>query len=233
MAATSVDSDTINIKFPRTKHLLNVGGASRDDLIMDAKDVRDFLSRDIIVEEKIDGSNLGISITHDNQIRFQNRSHWVTSATATQWKGLEQWVSKTPALYDILTPDTILFGEWMAIKHSIHYTRLPSPFVAFDIYDIPSKKFLSTTARNAKLEGTGIPTVPLVASGRFSREQLLAMLQGRRSDFYDGPAEGLYLRIENATHLEQRAKIVRADFLPDPNVTHWTKNVPIKNIVMY
>ena len=79
-----------------------------------------------------------------------------------------------------------------------------------------------------------------------AQEQLIAMLKAQQSQFYDGPAEGLYFRIgkkkrtsslsyiaENEKFLEDRAKIVRPDFLPDPNVTHWSKNIPVKNIVTY
>lgn len=50
-------------KFPRTTHILNLGSATRDDLVLDAKDVRRLLVNNVIIEEKIDGANLGISIT--------------------------------------------------------------------------------------------------------------------------------------------------------------------------
>ena len=40
-------------------------------------------------------------------------------------------------------PSYILFGEWMAAKHSIHYNKLPDTFIAFDLYDQTQGKFLS------------------------------------------------------------------------------------------
>jgi hypothetical protein len=69
------------------------------------------------------------------EIRFQNRSHYVTTETASQWKTLDQWKRQhQEALYSFLTPNLILFGEWSYSKHSIHYTRLPDYFLAFDMY---------------------------------------------------------------------------------------------------
>lgn len=41
-------------------------------------------------------------------------------------------------------------------------------FIAFDIYDMDSKKFLSTTERNSRLADCGIPVVPTVATGHFT-----------------------------------------------------------------
>jgi len=80
------------LKFPRTHHLADAGGSavSRDDLLMSKADCEQFLSLGksvVTVEEKVDGANLGISIDESTQqIMFQNRSHFVNAATASQWK---------------------------------------------------------------------------------------------------------------------------------------------------
>ena len=84
------DSDSgaascLQMKFPRTRHLLDLGGVSRDDLLMDKREVDAFLASahehgGLIIEEKIDGANLGISMDPETyQLRYQNRSHFVTS----------------------------------------------------------------------------------------------------------------------------------------------------------
>lgn len=223
-------------KFPRTAHVMNMGSASRDDLVMDKKDLQRFLANHVVIEEKIDGANLGISITEDYEIRFQNRSHYVTSESATQWKTLDQWKRQhQEALYSLLTPNLVLFGEWCYSKHSIHYTRLPDYFLAFDIYDKEKKKFLSVEKRDEMLHETGIRTVPHVGAGIYTPEQLQQLLKNSRSTHYDGPMEGLYLRIEKDGYLVERGKIVRADFLGegDGEVVHWSKKELIKNFVIF
>jgi len=243
-------------KFPRTSHVMNMGAATRDDLVMDKKDLLKFLSNDIILEEKVDGANLGISITEDFQILFQNRSHHVTTESATQWKQLDHWKSNhSTELFEILSPNLVLFGEWCYSKHSIHYTRLPDYFLAFDIYDKEKQKFYSVEARDKLLSTTTIKTVPLVAKGKFTSDQLSHLLRNRPSSLYDGPMEGIYLRVEaddnksnnnnnngngnrneKERYLVQRGKIVREDFLgagDNDDVVHWSKRELIKNIVVY
>ena len=61
------------IPFPRTKHFHNLGGATRDDLLLDKKAIDGFLNQmDIYLEEKIDGANMGLSI-QNYAIVAQNR----------------------------------------------------------------------------------------------------------------------------------------------------------------
>jgi hypothetical protein len=54
------------VKFPRTRHLLNPGGSAvgEDDELCDAAATRAFLGagQRLLVQEKVDGANLGISL---------------------------------------------------------------------------------------------------------------------------------------------------------------------------
>ena len=167
------------IKFPRTRHIFDAGGGgvSRDDLVMTSREAADFLKGKVLtVEEKVDGANLGISISKNFTIRVQNRSHFVTSSSHRQFSTLDSWLSEhSVSLFEVLKPEkTILFGEWLYAKHSIHYTRLPSYFVAFDIYDTEESKFYTRREREKKLEGTGIPSVPLITERVFkTKEEVL------------------------------------------------------------
>ena len=139
------------IKFPRTKHFLNLGSASRDDLIMTQNETDKFLNKIVYVEEKIDGGNLGIRIKNGKFV-CQNRSHYVTSQSHSQFKELDKWIYKHESeLMAILCDDCgnnpfILFGEWVFAKHSINYTNLPdsknikslSDFIFFGLEKVKS-----------------------------------------------------------------------------------------------
>ncbi len=151
-------------KFPRTKHLLNLGSVSRDDLMIKSTEVKDFLNTPVCIEEKIDGANLGISIDSEFNIKFQNRSHYVNNKSHKQFQKLDKWKNEHASeLYDILTPNLILFGEWMAYKHSIHYTNLPDVFIAFDIYDIKNQCFFSRERIQYLLNKTTIPLIHCIS----------------------------------------------------------------------
>jgi len=119
----------------------------------------------------------------------------------------------------------------MYAKHSIHYTHMPSYFIAFDIYDKAAQKFLSRIRRDEILADSGIPIVPFVARGIFSREKLIEMLD-TPSQYYSGPVEGIFARFDGEEYNREKAKIVRPDFLHGIEV-HFSKLDLVKNIVRY
>jgi atypical dual specificity phosphatase len=115
-------------KFPRTHHLFAmVNSMSRDDLLHERP--KNFYGVPVTVEEKIDGANIGISLdANTGRLVAQNRSHWVTSASATQFKQLDQWMDEhRDELVALLGNQYILFGEWMLAKHTV--VRLASDAV--------------------------------------------------------------------------------------------------------
>lgn len=220
------------IKFPRTKHLINLGSASRDDLIMDNKDVEKFLSDDIYIHEKIDGANLGIfRINH--KIYCQNRSHFVSSVSHEQFKYLDSWIEEHKGdLFNILKSDRyILYGEWLCAKHSIHYVNLPDYFLAFDIYDTYTESFLSCDLVNNILSKTTIKSAKLLAKGKYGKDYLVKLATTTKSEYYDGLVEGVYIKTCKDGKTTGRAKIVRPDFIC--GTEHWTKNETIWNTKKY
>ena len=220
------------IKFPRTRHLANIGGASREDLLLDQTDINEFLNNEIYIEEKIDGANMGISIEPDTyKILFQNRSHYVTANYAAQFKKLDVWRdAHQTELYDIIEPGRhILYGEWVYSKHSIHYTDLPGYFIAFDLFDKKTGKFSSREKLEKILEGTTIPQIRLIAKNKFKNMDQIIKLVNSESAYYKGKLEGVYVRICDENYTLKRAKIVRSDFICGD--THWSKNKCIENTI--
>jgi len=165
---------------------------SRDDLLMDEGEIKRFTSEALIVEEKIDGSNLGISVDENMNIIFQNRGKIISSASHTQWKGLDKWLVDNSGLWNVLeSPDIILFGEWCAYKHSILYDNLPNYFVAFDIFIKSEQKFVSRAELEKRLEGTGIPIIRKISEGKIhTKQQLLDLLNTASAYRSSGYVEG-------------------------------------------
>ena len=228
------DKDSINlnqiIKFPRTKHIVNLGAMARDDLLMSSIDIEHMLKGIVVVEEKIDGANLGFRYDSNKKIIAQNRSHYVCSSSHPQFKKLDQWISmhKT-GLDSILSKgNLIIYGEWLYSKHSINYTMLPDYFIMFDIYDIDAKKFYSRERVEKMVIGTGLNMVPIIFKGKTNLEKLKLLAQ-TNSQYYNGVVEGVYVRLCNSDWLELRAKIVRADFISGDE--HWTKGKQVQNML--
>ena len=227
----SIQNNEKLYKFPRTKHLLNLGGATRDDLVLTVEQSRSFLNIPIQVEEKVDGANMGISIEKDtNKVLVQNRSHYINSKYHKQFEKLDNWISKhMDDLFTVLEPGRhILFGEWLYAKHSIHYTNLDDLFIVFDIFDKYHNKFYSRQKLHQTLQSTSLSIVPLLHNNHTftSLTELKGLIQ-TNSRFYNGAIEGLYIRVDEGDWLKHRAKIVRNDFISGNE--HWSKGILTKN----
>lgn len=225
-----IDYDHI-LKFPRTRHIINLGAMTRDDLLYSAAEQKDFLKMDLIIEEKIDGANLGIFLDKTTmKLMVQNRSHFVNSSYHEQFKLLDKWITSHSAeLFEILQDNEyILYGEWIFFKHSIHYTIIPDYFILFDIYDRLTKQFLSRDVVNSIIKNTTLQQVPIIAKGKFTIDDLKKLAVGK-SIFYDGPIEGIYVRAVKDGITKYRGKIVRSNFIAGDE--HWTKNKYTMNII--
>jgi hypothetical protein len=216
-------------KFPSTPHLVWLSNSSvREDKIMTPQETVRFLSETVIVEEKIDGANLGLSFGEEGELRFQNRGNWLKGKLDGQWERLRGWAATHEAtLRHLLPPRHILFGEWCYAQHSLKYTRLPDWFLAFDVYDGERGKFWNVARRNELTQKAGIVCVPEVARGHFSLQKIKAMLSGRSANG-DCPREGLYLRRDDSKFLVDRAKIVQPEFTQAIE-EHWSKSGLTRN----
>lgn len=234
-------------KFPTTPHVLDLTNGkalTESDRLLSEKEAKEFFDGKtmIIVEEKIDGANLGISLTENYEPLYQNRSHYVSSGYASQWKALDAWWDEHGwAICQLLEPEVeVLFGEWLWARHSVSYTKLPAYFVAFDIYNKRQGRFVSVRERNRRLEGLEIPVVPQLAERKFANRQELEAFLNRTSAFGDGPLEGVYLRIDDQVEEggglwhKRRGKIVRSDFIQTiQDGGHWIHKEVDRNSLAY
>ena len=237
-------------KYPATRHLqgsqlqkgdtgFNQGGRRRD-----VKAPYAMLSgRTIVVEEKLDGANVGISFSPGGELLLQSRGHYLAGGgRERQYALFKRWAAvHESALLACLGDRYVLYGEWMGKKHSVFYNHLPHYFCEFDIYDRTGKVFLSTEARAALLTGTPVLAVPVMHAGVAPKRMadLLAWLQPSlaktahwRRDFdavvarekldlqrcwsqadTSDLAEGLYVKVEQGGVVSARYKWVRSDFV--------------------
>ena len=211
-------------RFPHTPHLAWLGqGRPRDDKVLESAEVQEFLDAELVVEEKVDGTNLGFSVSPEGDLRIQSRGQYLERPFPGQFAKLERWVSaREDIFFDTLGDKLMLFGEWCAVRHSLDYNHLVDLFLAFDVYDISYGRFWSTARRDELVRSLGIALVPQIAQGRFTMQELIARLRTERSSLRDGEIEGYYLRREKDIWLEDRAKLVKPGFTLAID-EHWSK----------
>ena len=121
------------VRFPHTLHLAWLApGKPCDDKVLTPSEARALLAHDVIVEEKVDGADVGLPVDDQGTLRVQSRGSYVLSH----------------ALADALGPDLVLFGEWCYATHSVRYTGLPDWLLAFDVYDRSREAFWSVIRRD-------------------------------------------------------------------------------------
>jgi len=202
------------LRFPHTPHVTWLSpGTPRDDKILLPAEVNTLLSGDVVIEEKLDGANLGISVDADSKPRLQNRGQYLIPPFSGQFSRVAAWLEHHEVdLISALGDGLILFGEWCAARHSVIYDRLPDWFLAFDVFDRSAERFWSTGRRDALAERLGLSVVPVLARGRVTLAELKALVMVGNSRFGSTPLEGVIVRREGVRFLDQRGKLVRPDF---------------------
>lgn len=229
-------------KYPRTPHLEGSGlQAGDEDLAVVG--FQQLAGKYLVVEEKMDGANCGVSFDRGGRLRLQSRGHVLRGGPRErQWDLLKSWASRhAAALWELLGDRYVLYGEWCYARHTIFYDDLPHYLLEFDLFDTREDVFLSTERRRERLRGAPfIASVPVLSSGplpslaalqalvgpsRFiapgHREHLreAARAQGLdpelalRESDPSGWMEGLYIKVEDRGMVTERFKHVRPGFL--------------------
>lgn len=228
------------VKYPRTPHLFGSTGTSDDKHLGETESDEFIADESLVVEEKLDGTNVGIHFNDAGELILQSRGHLISDGMHPQYDLFKQWaVCKRPVLDQMLGRDFIMFGEWVYARHSIAYRKLTHFFYEFDIWQKSEQRFLDLEARLKMLEGTGIETVPVVHRGKLFREQLQELIgpslfdsefENPLTNETDNLMEGLYLRTESDGAVTARAKFVRPEFVEKVKLsTHWQHREMIAN----
>lgn len=217
-------------RFPHTPHLAWLGeSAPRDDKVLSPSEVMALLRGEVVVEEKLDGANVGLSLAPDGSLRAQNRGQYLAEPHAGQFARFPAWLAQhSEGLHAVLTPNLILFGEWCAARHSLDYAALPDWFLLFDVYDRAEGRFWSSTRRNDLAQAAGLVTVPQLLQGKTTSAALKQLATTKPSHYRLGPLEGVVIRRDSTDWCEARAKLVRSDFTQAID-THWRRRALVWN----
>ena len=228
-------------KYPRTQHIEGSRWQPGDE-DLESVPFSQIKGRFIVVEEKLDGANSGISFDNDGRLLLQSRGHFLDGgARERQFALLKTWASaKQQTLHELLADRYVMYGEWVYAKHTIFYDALPHYFFEFDLLDVSNGEFLSTERRHSLLKDSPLISVPVLWQGiATSLEQLQFLLT---TALYKSPqwreslalacneqnqhlelvrkqtdnadlAEGLYIKVEEEGRVVERYKFVRAEFL--------------------
>ena len=166
----------------------------------------------VIVQDKLDGSNVAIAMLDDGRIVPLGRSGYLAETSPyLQHHLFSDWVYANHGRFQkLLNPGEWISGEWVAMTHGTPYLISEAPFVAFDLFHNGER--ICFAALLDRLGGfVNLPLI-LHVGGAYSIEAALD------TNHYDGrytpvnaAREGAVWRVERGGKVDFLAKYVRHD----------------------
>ena len=174
-----------------------------------ARDKHDF----VIVQEKVDGSNVGIARINGEIVPLTRAGYVANTSPFEQHHLFHRWaLDNVRSFTELLADGERLCGEWMVQAHGTIYGLLPSPLLAFDIMRgtlrIPWREF------EARLFHSNPPVsyIPAVHKGApLSIESAMQAIGTYGSFGSLGAPEGVVWRVERKGEVDFLVKYVRPD----------------------
>src|SRR6516162_1057681 len=95
------------VKYPRTPHLFGSKGTDDDKHMGEAESHRFLSDKSLIMEEKLDGTNVGIHFTTQRDMVLQCRGHLITEGMHPQYDLFKQWAAVKRPLLDEMNVPTV------------------------------------------------------------------------------------------------------------------------------
>lgn len=229
-------------KYPRTRHFEGSREQSGDEDLKCVK-LDEIKDKYLVLEEKVDGANCGISFNRDGKMFLQSRGHFLNGGYGErQFDLFKLWAGCfEDRLRRLLEDKYVMYGEWLYAKHTVFYDKLPHYFMEFDIFDKKEQRFFSTRKRRELLaQSPFIQSVRVLVQGYTEalspidkwigsslfitdepKQSFLAQCKksGVNSDSaakqtdLTGIMEGIYIKVEDGDYVTDRLKFVRGSFL--------------------
>jgi len=216
------------IKYDKTFHVFPV--TSKHNL--DKTQLKRLLSGSVVIEEKMDGSNVGI-IRHARGFSLQKRNSLVGTSVHAQFDYFHNWANGAARERIMSVPSgTLIYGELLYAVHHIYYGSLPEYFLVFDVrqekYKLPGR-WLNYDDRKEFCERHGFFMVPLVDRGHFTKDDLRKIIPDHSA--HGDVCEGVVVK-RYAKHGVFRGKIVKPGFikaLDEDDEGHWSRKEVKRN----
>lgn len=209
----------ISPDYPRIPHLdSRVSKMTHDDIVIESK--VDYPLQ-CYVGEKIDGANLGISwynnvpIVRNKNFVLKKGYSKIKTPAKEQFKSTWNWVHDHKddiiQICNEVYSDVTIYGEWMMAYHSVKYDKLPSAFIAYDIWSVEDRKFLSPKRVQELLSKTTIPFIKSQLMTFNSLEDIVIESE-LKSDYSNGYREGIVLKTVEGDFVKDFYKVVNKYF---------------------
>lgn len=198
------------ITFPTIPHLRGSCGTF-DDTFMDTSTTVRILNTCVLVQEKLDGINIGISLDQRNSFQLIKKNRLINWQDCGYLTVFRQWCDDNhEKLFGVLSRGLTLFGEFLVNLERRNYSE--TTWILFDAFDYRNGRFLAQSELRKQTYELNLSYAPDLFFGvpkTLTRiEQLIGI-----SSLTGHQMEGVCLRIEEGKFLRERFKFVRRDYI--------------------
>ena len=221
------------LKYPRTRHL-HGSGLQKGDEDLNVIPFAEIFGKHLVIEDKIDGANTGISFSDDCELLLQSRGHYLKGGDWPEFDMFKLWGNTFKSeLFDILSDRYIMYGEWMYAFHSVFYDNLPHYFMEFDIFDRVNEVFLDTPSRRKITSqcAANIESVKVVGTGAYETEESILSLLDKSSFITPSAVNHLELAAKETGMAEDDIELIKklnSDGLMEGLYVKWEEDGIVK-----
>lgn len=211
-------------KYEKTFRLIGPHGK----LTLSNEDIGKLLVGKVVIEEKMDGANVGI-IRHKKGFHLQKRGSLVGQSEHEQFGYFHNWANvQNYEKLMALPMNHIVYGELLYAVHHLYYDKLPDYFLSFDVWN--GQRYLNYEERTEFCNKYGFFQVPLISEGNYSKLDVQNMMP--KESKYGEMAEGIVIkRYSKREYL--RAKLVKPEFIKQLDESeHWSTYSIRKNVLV-
>lgn len=185
----------------------------------------------VIVQEKLDGSNVGVAKIDGKIIAITRAGYTADSSKYFQHIVFDKWVKQNESrFFNMLKEGERVCGEWLAQAHGTKYNLSHEPFVPFDFMVGNERTVYSEFEKRVKEFDFTVPN--LLHVGRsIGIEYILEKIKTSGHGAID-EVEGAIWRVERQGKVDFLAKFVHhfkqdGKYLPEMNggETHWNIDI--------
>jgi ATP-dependent RNA circularization protein (DNA/RNA ligase family) len=199
-----------------------------DKRYADVKMEKDFFkSTELIVEEKLDGSQSALGWKHGKPYAQGRSGHISEFDKRVAFDGFWSWIWQNCDKIE-KTKGHLVYGEWMKPQHSIVYDKLPDFFMAFDVYDLKAKRFLDLNKKKEFLTMCGLERTFVIHVGPLNKEDVPKLVDNVPSMYSSTQnCEGCVIKDYKR---QLFLKYVSREFLEElfDDSGHWTSRQKVK-----
>lgn len=205
--------------YPSIPHLPHNPNTSVGDVIASNDTTRVlWSSKQVSVQEKIDGANLAIAIIDGhpvmrNRDKFVKKGEQRKTAAATQFKPAWNWFYENIDKFKALDGYSV-YGEWLVAQHGLPYDALTDWFFVYDLLDQKTCQFVDTGVAMQKAKEAGFSTLDSIYTGELvGYDMLVEMAQGQSPYAIGHKREGVVVKVSDGKFVTHLFKMVRSDFV--------------------